>query len=612
VNRIRIGLVGLVVASLTGLTAGGASAAVSGRGTASSSITLLSVDLGNIQSLKVLTDQAQGTLDPARLNLSGPQAYASLSAVDASGILNLSLPNPAFKATAPGTSNVPSALASIPVQFPGSALPLAGTNLPVGAGLLVNGTINPVKIEANHSASAVSSLVGTSVPSLSVLQGLLGIKDVNIAGVTTDVSASASTGNTGIVGIGSVDVLSLQGLLGGLGLNNLADLPLGTLTGLLDQLGLSVPTGALGLGNLTGGGINGLLSNVTGLLSLKNGLAGATDCASLTSLVGNTVGGLADLGGLLGSGGVLGGLLGSLGLSGGSGIGGLIGTNCSSVDASKAGILSAVDGILGTGGLLGNATSVVDGLLGVLNGAPLISLQGVSLSAFAKAADTLANSSATTSANFGKLLVGGKDLGVLDLNATVEQINALKGSVLGVLNGITSTLGLGNLIDIGILERTASVKAEGSYNVASSGLDLLRVSINPPANLAGLLSGAGGLLSGTGAISGLLSGLNLPVGALPLGTDVLGQAFGLTSLLSQPTTIKVGSIGATADYTSTVAGETLTGGPADGSLSPGGTLPRTGGTNGAWFAALAAISLAGAFGITRALRKAPAHQGEDH
>ena len=612
-NRIRIGLVGLVVASLTGLTAGGASAAVSGRGTASSSITLLSVDLGNVQHLKVLTDQAQGTLDPARLNLSGPQAFASLSAVDASGILNLSLPSPAFKAVAPGTSNVPAQLASIPVQFPGSALPLAGTALPLGVGLLANGTINPVKIEAHQTASGVDSFVGTTVPNLSVLSGLLGIKDVNIAGVSTNASATASIGDTGIVGIGSVDVLTLQGLLGGLGLNNLADLPLGTLTGLLDQLGLSVPTGDLGLGNLTGSGITGLLGNVTNLLDVQNGVAGAVSCDGLSALLNDNLTG--DLAGLLGGGGdLLGGLLGTLGLSSGSGLLGLVGPACDVTDAA-AGILSVIDPILGTAtgtGLLGNATDVVDGLLGVLNGAPLVSLQGVSLSAFAKAADTLANSSATTSANFGHLLVGGKDLGLLDLNATVEQINALQGSVLGVLNGITSTLGLGNLIDIGILERTASVKAEGSYNVASSGLDLLRVSINPPANLGGLLSGAGGLLSGAGAISGLLSGLSLPVGNLPLGDDVLAQAFGLTSLLTQPTTIKVGSIGATADHTTAVAGEGLTSGPADGSLSPGGTLPRTGGTNGAWFAALAAISLAGAFGISRTLRKSPAPQGEDH
>jgi LPXTG-motif cell wall-anchored protein len=102
------------------------------------------------------------------------------------------------------------------------------------------------------------------------------------------------------------------------------------------------------------------------------------------------------------------------------------------------------------------------------------------------------------------------------------------------------------------------------------------------------------------------------VAGLPLGTDVLANAFGLTSLLSQPTTIKVGSIGANADHTTDVAGELVTGSPADGALSPGGTLPRTGGTNGAWFAALAAISLAGAFGITRALRRSPAPQGEDH
>ena len=96
-----------------------------------------------------------------------------------------------------------------------------------------------------------------------------------------------------------------------------------------------------------------------------------------------------------------------------------------------------------------------------------------------------------------------------------------------------------------------------------------------------------------------------------LATNVLAQAFGLTSLLTQPTTIKVGSIGATADYTTAVAGENLTQGPADGTLG-GGTLPRIGGTNGAWFAALAAISLAGAFGITRTLRKPVVPQGDDH
>src|SRR5205085_4335942 len=140
---------------------------------------------------------------------------------------------------------------------------------------------------------------------------------------------------------------------------------------------------------------------------------------------------------------------------------------------------------------------------------------------------------------------------------------------------------------------------------ATAGLDLLRVSINPPAALGSLLSTVT-----ANPLSGLLGSLG---GVIPadtgLATNVLAQAFGLTSLLTQPTTIKVGSIGANADYTTAVAGEQLTQTPT-GSAGTNGTLPRTGGTNGAWFAALAAISLAGAFGITRSLRKNPAPQGE--
>ena len=56
VNRIRIGLVGLVVLALSGVTAGGALADSTGRGTAAASVTLLDVTLGNVQHLKVLAD----------------------------------------------------------------------------------------------------------------------------------------------------------------------------------------------------------------------------------------------------------------------------------------------------------------------------------------------------------------------------------------------------------------------------------------------------------------------------------------------------------------------------------------------------------------------------
>jgi hypothetical protein len=434
-----------------------------------------------------------------------------------------------------------------------------------------------------------------------VLQGLLDVKGVRIAGLNTSATASASKGDTGIVGIDSVDVLSLQGLLGGLGLN-LADLPLGSLTGILDQLGLSVP-GVGSLGSLNGSSITELLNNVTGLLNVKNGLAGAADCSALTGLVNNNLGGLPDLTGILtGSNGLLGGLLGTLGLSSGnSGLTGLLST-CSTVTSLVQPVLNIITPTLNN--LLPTATNAVDGLLNVLDGAPLISLQGVNLSAVANASDTLADSSATTTADFGHILVGGKDLGVIDLNATIDQVNALKGSVLGLVNGVTSTLGLGNLIDIGLLERTASTKVDGNYNVASAGLDLLRVSINPPAALGNLLQSVT-----ANPLSGVLGSLGAVVPAdTGLATNVLAQGLGLTSLLTQPTTIKVGSIGADADFTTAVEGQTVSQAPASGQTGPAGTLPRTGGTDGAWYAALATISLAGAFGITRSLRKSPATQ----
>ncbi len=228
-----------------------------------------------------------------------------------------------------------------------------------------------------------------------------------------------------------------------------------------------------------------MLGTATGLVTSLTNLAGVSDCSGLTSATSGLTG-LLGLGDLLGTGGILGGLLGTLNLPVGS-LGNVLST-CS--DGAITNAVTSAQGILNTAlaPLKPLTSGVLGDLLGTLSGAPLIQLSGVNFSAVANAADTLANSSATSSASFGTLKVGGKSLGVLDLNATVDQVNALKGTVLGLVNGVTSTLGLGNLIDIGILERTASTKTEGAYNVASAGLDLLRVSINPPAALGGLLS----------------------------------------------------------------------------------------------------------------------------
>ena len=596
VNRIRIGLVGLVVLTLTGVTAGGANAAT-GRGTAAASITLLDVSLGNVQNIKVLTDEGQGTLDPTRLGIAGPRAFGQLSAVTATGALNLTLPSPPVRAEAPGSTT--GSLDAISFNLPQDVTNLAGVaGLPalptgaLGAGVLASGVVDPIKVEAFLDAAGARSAVGTEVPNLDVLQGLISVKDVRLGSMSASASPTQSVGDTGVVTIGDISVLDLSAFLGGLGLG-LTDLNIGTLTGLVDSLGLPVGTASLPvpLGDLGGGDVAGILNQVTNLTSVLNAIPTATTCGALDTVTA-PLGGLT---GLLDVGGLLSGL--NLPLN----LGGVVGScEANGVAATAGSLTSTLTSTLN--GLLPTADGLLDSLFGVLDNAPLIQLTGVEFSALAKAAETLEGSSATTTANFGTLKVGGLSVGALDLNATVAQVNSLVDTLEGTLNSVLGPLGLGNLIDIGIMERTNSVKAEGAYNVADAGLNVLRVSINPPAILSDVLAPATNLPVAN-VLGGVISGLPVDTG---LASGALAGAFGLTSLLSQPTTIKVGAIRAQSDFTTAPAGSVAAPGTPDPD-APGvaGQLPRTGSNNGAWMAALAALALGGAFALTRALRKPP-------
>lgn len=592
-NRIRIGLVGLVVLTLAGVSTGGASAAA-GRGTAAASITLLDVSLSDIQNIKVLTDEGQGTLDPTRLGLPEPRAFGQLTAVSASGALDLVLPEPPARAEAPGTTR--GSLEPIPVSLPGAVTDLAGAaglpalpTGPLGAGVLASGTVDPVKVEAFVDSAGARSAVGTEVPNLDVLQGLISVKDVKVGAVSTNASPNQSQGDTGVVSIGEITVLDLSAFLGALGLG-LSDLNIGTLTGLVDNLGLPVGTASLPvpIGDLDGDAVSSILNELVDLTSVLDGIAPASSCAELDALT-------APLGGLTSLLDVD-GLLGPLGLP--LDLGGILGACDADLAGAKSSLTSTLTDTLD--GILPTADGVLDSLFSTLEGAPLIQLSGVEFSALAIAAGTLETSSASTSASFGTLKVGGMALAPLDLNATVEQISSLVSDLEGTLNGVLGPLGLGNLIDIGIMERTSSVKADGAYNVADAGVDVLRVSINPPAILSDVLAPVVNLPVSS-VLGSVLSGLPVDTG---LATNALAGAFGLSSLLTEPTTIKVGSIRAQSDYTTNPAAAPADPGPL-AAPPVSGELPRTGSNNGAWMAALAALALAGAFGITRALRKPP-------
>jgi hypothetical protein len=575
VNRIRTGLIGLVVLSLGALATGPAGAAAAGRGTASASITLLDVALGNVQRIKVLADEAQGTLDAAKIGVAANRSYGQLTAVDASGIINQVLPNPPQRAEAPGSQS--SLVNPVSFSLPTGSMSVAGKS--VGAGLLANGVIDPVSIKAFFDNAGARSVVGTSIPSLDVLQGLISVKDVNIASVKTDASTSSSNADSGVVKVGEVNVLDLSALLGGLGVS-LPSLGLDALTGLVQGLGLPVPAGALG--NLAPADAKTALNNAFSVLdtvqSTMNSLtAGVANCGAFSTITG-PLGGLTSVLGLLN-------------------LGGIAVPDCASLGV--AGATSTLMGTLNTtfGTLKGTAQGLTDGILGVLENAPLLKVSGIELSALANAAETVENSSASTSAKLGTIQVGNLPIGALDLNATVEQVNGLKsmissqlGSVLGALNPM-----LGNLIVVEPLVRTASVKSEGGYTMASAGIDVLRVSID----LSRLTAPLGDVLSAAKALplAGELAGAGLPVPvSTGLADGTLAQAFSLASVLSQPTTIVVGSIQSRGDFTTGIAPAGIPdAGPVDG------TLPRTG-VNQAWLAAFAALALMAAFGLTRVLR----------
>jgi hypothetical protein len=575
VNRIRTGLVGLVVLSLAALATGPAGAATAGRGTASATITLLDVALGNVQRIKVLADEAQGTLDAAKIGVAANRSYGQLTAVDATGIINQVLPSPPQRAEAPGAQN--SLVNPVSFSLPTGSMAVAGKS--VGAGLLVNGVIDPVSIKAFFDNAGARSVVGTSIPSLDVLQGLISVKDVNIAGVKTDASPSASRADSGVVKVGEVNVLDLSAFLGGLGVS-LPSLGLDALTGLVEGLGLPVPAGALGTLSPADAksAINNAFSVLDTVQATMNSLnAGVANCGAFGNLTG-----------ILGT---LGNPLGILGL------GGIAVPDCSSLGVANA--TSTLMGTLNTtfGTLKSTTQGITDGILGALENAPLLKVSGIELSALANAVESVENSTASTTAKLGTIQVGNLPVGTLDLNSTVEQINSLKsaissqlGSVLGVLNPM-----LGNLIVVEPLVRTASVKSEGGYTMASAGIDVLRVGIDLSrltAPLADVLSAAKAL-----PLAGELTGAGLPVPvSTGLADGVLAGAFSLSSLLTQPTTIVVGSIQSRGDFTTAAAPAGLPeGGPADGNL------PRTG-VNQAWLAAFAALALVAAFGLTRVLR----------
>ena len=547
-----------LTATFAGPSPAGAETA-EGVGTTKASHTLLSLQLGNAGSLLnlgLLADTAQSTIDAALEPASAVSKLVPVSLASGAipGLSNLVASLPTFESRTPG-GNANVSGAALNLSNPGGVL-----GLPLG---LLGGSIIPASLTSALDGDGARSGLDAGLADLSLVSGLLKIVSVNNK-MTTSAALPAATG-TRTLGVDAISLLSLGDLLAGLNLD-LAKLPLSTISTLLSalKLPLALPAGA-----------PDLLSAVDGLLATVNGILGTVaGNNALLSQVVNTVPAV---------NGLLSGLPVALPLNGTS----LIPTDSLGLP------LGTVSGLLTT--LQDTISNLLGTALGILDDLALLKLDGATIGATTKAADTLGNSVADVTAKLGGLSVLGLQLPGVDLLSIGNVLNAVTtqlGNVLGIIDP-----SLKDLVKIGVLDKTTSLTTANGYNTALAGIDILNVKITPPALLTNLVS----TLTGNTGLSALgklgAAGVANPLGELPL----LGSgALNLGSLLNLPATVgalteglslKLGSVQSASQFKlASAPGPAAVAAPV-----PADTLPRTGAdtrTLGLLAAGMAGLALA--------------------
>ncbi|HEX4901372.1 MAG TPA: hypothetical protein VFV42_01085, partial [Acidimicrobiales bacterium] len=421
---------------------------------------------------------------------------------------------------------------------------------------------------------------------LDVLGGILGLQGVDLD-LGSEALVSDSAASRGVT-IQDLEVLDLEALLAGLGIP-LTDLPLDTLLGVLDGLGLldQLPV------DLTDVSVDGVLDIVDGLLDQATPLVAQVD--TLTGQIGQLE---TAVSGLTGSGGQtctsvltpLGGLLG--------GLGGTVTQLCTDVTSTVASLTSQITTLEGTLTTvratldpildqLRDLLSGADGVLGLLGGTSLLSVDGLDVEVLTQATDDVASSVADVTATLGSVQVGAlPTLGALDLGAGVAQVDALLGQVETAIGGILGQVApsLTDLVSVSTLQEETSVVEEAGKVLASADFTGLVVEVQPVlAELEALLGGLGG----AGSLGDTLDGLGLPVptsGAteiLALNQSLAGITGGLPLLgglaaLDQPLSLQVASIGQQSAFAAGAV-PAAPGAPGAPGQTPGSpTLPRTG------------------------------------
>ena len=504
-----------------------------GVGTGTGGSNVLSVDLGDLLQLSLVNEASGGTIDPTQ---GVPAASEQLNLLTVhSAVLpaldGLTVPLVETHTTG-GTDTKDTALLDL------------GT-LPSPLSGLLAGQINPATLTSLVDSNGALSSLTTALDNVAVLGGLLrtGAATAQMGSSAKPAFANAGRG----LGLDQLTALDLGGLLQLLGLS-LDSLPVDTLTGLVGQLGLPLDAVKTATG-LDLSSVSDLNSVVDGLQTTISGLLAQVPVCDAANPV----------------------LV-------------LLGLDCNNLATT---LNSTVDAL----------QAALDGVRSLLSSTALLSVDGLNIGELATATDTVQNSAATTSASIGHIRVGGIDLGGIDLNATLDQLQALATQVTTTVNGVLGSISpsLGNLIQVKLFDRNASVTSASGYTNALAAINALSVTVTPP-DICSLLDS----IDSTHTISAVLTAANGQLlSALPTPvSDLLGGLSSVVSCggtsvnaLTQPLTVKALSVSGAAAFTMPQATTT----PATPSTPASPTLPRTGGDSapflllGAAFVMIAAV-----------------------
>ncbi len=468
-----------------------ASASTVGVGTTTTKTSVLTLQIGNLLDLGLLTDTGATNIDP---HAGALRATTSLVPITlASPALHLDLSTPALTTLQPGGSP----------SVAGPSLSLAGLGVPAA---VATGTIKPANLASSFASGAAhAAMTAAEVDNLTVAGGALASIDLLSSNLGADAVTAQADGLRGVK-IGTIKLLDLGALLKGVGVD-LAALPVGALGTLAKQLNLPIP-------NLTGS--SDLATEVSSLTdaigSLQNSLVNATTTIS-TPVDQLTTG-----------------LLPKLNLPAVS-----VGTAVSQVNAELSSLESTLKGLLTTA-------------LSALDSAPLIQVSGTQLGINTTAADTVGDSVAGVTIAPLSITVAGVTLPTINPADVTNAVNAAVSQANSALNGLLGTLGLPtNLVSLSLLDQARNVAQHGDYTEATAGVTMLTAKV-APVDLSAI-TGAIAKLTGTTATS--LLGSTPLGGVLPSSTamSTLNGLLGQAAPLLNGVQLQVASLNGASTYT---------------------------------------------------------------